>query len=632
MQPHNHITQRIERLSNWKIVGISAILLALALWGEWGGPEWLVWLSLFSVILNGLPIIWRALTLLTVKKQISSALLITLAMLASILIGEQFAAGEIALIMAIGDLLESGTVSRAHRGLKELISLQPEQARLLSRDGQDTGGALGRWVPCDELLAGDLIRVKPGEIFPADGIIRSGETSVDESILTGESLPVDKEPGAAVYTGSRNGDGSVDVAVTHASADSSLRKLIRIVQEAGQRQAPIHREADRWARFLVPVSVTIALVGYITLRLMGYPEVEALTRAVTVLVVFCPCALVLATPTSIMAAIGQATKRGVVIKSGEALEALGRADLIAFDKTGTLTMGTPCVAHVLSWGSQSPDDLLAHAAAVETGSNHPLAAAIIAAAGSPLPQATNSRTTTGRGIQADISGRTWFCGNEKAVAAQGMTLNDSQQEELTAMRSAGMATVLITCDGQLMGAVGLRDMPRPEASQVLAELPEETLMLTGDHRQAADTLAKQLGLRHVKSELLPEQKSEVILALQNQGRKVVMVGDGINDAPALKTALVGVAMSKAGSDIATESADVVLMQNGLHRLPYLMKLGRATLNTIRFNLALSVCYNLFALSLSLLGILGPATGALAHNAGSLLVVLNAAALYNRKLD
>lgn len=632
MQLHNRITRQIDRLANWKIVGLSAILLALALWGEWGGPGWLVWLSLFSVILNGLPIIWRALTLLTVKKQISSALLITLAMLASILIGEQFAAGEIALIMAIGDLLESGTVSRAHRGLKELISLQPEQARLMSRDGKETGGTLGRWIPCDEIRAGDLIRVKPGEIFPADGTVQSGATSVDESILTGESLPVDKEIGASVYTGSRNGDGSVDILVTHDASDSSLRKLIRIVSEAGQRQAPIHREADRWARFLVPVSITIALVGYITLRLMGYPEMEALTRAVTVLVVFCPCALVLATPTSIMAAIGQATRRGVVIKSGEALEALGRADMVAFDKTGTLTMGTPSVARVLTWSAQNPDELLAHAAAVETGSNHPLAAAIVAAATAPLPQAANSRTSTGRGIQADIGGRSWFCGNEKAIEALGAEVTDKQRQELAAMRNEGMATVLVACDGTVMGAIGLRDMPRPEAAEVLAELPEETLMLTGDHRQAADALARQLGINRVESELLPEQKSDAILTLQEQGHKVVMVGDGINDAPALKAALVGVAMSKAGSDIATESADVVLMQNGLHRLPYLMRLGRATLGTIRFNLGLSVCYNLLALSLSLMGILGPATGALAHNAGSLLVVLNAAALFNRKFD
>ena len=690
MQLFNAIDTIQEKLAGWKVIGFSAICLGLSLWGSLGGPQALIPLAWGSVILNGVPILIKAFKVIFLGHRLNAAVLTSMGMLASLAIGQYFAAGEIALIMAIGEMLEHGTLTRARRGLRELIALSPDQARRLvsetpkkhcccccgnkeqksSEAGASAGAARaeaasgsccsmptndeeavaaqkarsGRGadlsitaadeelVPTDSLRRGDRLRIRPGESIPPDRVILKGESTVDQSILTGEPLPLDKGVGDTVFAGCINGPGCLEIEVTRDASDSSLKRLIRLVQEAGQKQAPIQREADRWAQWLIPFAMLLAVVGFIVLRVNGYSYDEALLRAVTVLVVFCPCSLVLATPTSIAAAIGQATKHGVIIKSGEALEALGRVDTIAFDKTGTLTCGRPELTELISVGSLGRDELLRTAAALEAGSEHPLAQAIVRAADGPLPPAEHFRATAGRGVEAELNGKRWICGSEEALRESGIVPTAEQQAQLDALRNKGMATVLLGSEGKLEGLLALSDRPREETREVLGELTQRRVMLTGDHELAANHLAETLGIDSVHASLLPGQKSAIVEALQRQGCRVAMVGDGINDAPALKTAQVGIAMSKPGSDIATEAADVALMQDGLRRLPYLMRLGRATINTIRFNISLSLIINIIAVTMSLMGLLNPVTGALVHNAGSVLVVFNAALLYDRRFD
>ncbi len=618
------LSNLLEAMESWKSVAISALFLAGSLVGFLTGSFWLEQLAWGSIILSGVPMAWEAIETLWEAKRITSGLLVSMAMAASLLIGETFAAGEIAFIMAIGELLEHGTVSRARRGLKRLLALAPAQGRRLSPDGKE------ETIPASSIRCGDLLRVAPGETIPTDGSIEAGRTSIDQSILTGESLPVERGIGESVYAGTLNGDGSIDIRATHDGQDSSLQRMIRLVQEAGERQAPIQREADLWAQWLVPASIAIALAGYVALRLLGYEQGEALLRAVTVLVVFCPCALALATPASIMAAIGQATKKGIIIKSGEALEALGRVDTLAFDKTGTLTLGQPAVASIHAYCA-SQEEVLRLAASLESRSEHPLGKAIASANKQPLENVTNFRALPGRGVKGDVSGRSLLCGNEACLAEAGIKLDEAPYATLQHLRSQGMATILVAEGPRLLGILGMQDTIRHNTQEILRSLGTlDKLLLTGDNMRAAKHFAAHLQLDAIHADLLPEEKSSLIKQLQRKGKRVAMVGDGVNDSPALKEASVGIAMSHLGSDIATEAADISLMQDDLSNLPYLMRLSQATLRTIRFNIAASLVINLGAIALSLMGVLNPVSGALVHNAGSLIVILNAAFLYDRK--
>lgn len=580
-----------------------------------------------AVIISGLPLVylsvWRIIYNEGISK-ISSALLITIAMIAAIIIGDLFAAGEVAFIMSLGALLEDMTTDRARKGIKDLLSLAPQQGRRLSDDREEM-------IPIEEIRVGDILRVLPGETIPADGVIVSGDTSVDQSIMTGESLPVDKGPGSSVYCGTINHFGSIDMKAVSVGQDSSLQKLISMVRDAENKQAPMQRIADRCASWLVPVALLIAIAALIFTR--------DIVRAVTVLVVFCPCALVLATPTAIMAAIGQATKHGVIIKSGEALEKMGKIKTIAFDKTGTLTCGTLAVTDILSLqDGAGEDDLLRLAAAAESRSEHPLAKAITSHGMcqlGELPSCEGFRMDAGKGISARVSGKKLFCGSERYLKENGVSFSEAASKALEKLRSEGKASVLIADENNCLGVIGLSDVLRPEAAamiQSLKRLGTETVLLTGDHQQAADFFAARCGIDRVCAELLPEQKVSRIADLQADGALICMVGDGVNDAPALKTAAVGAAMGSIGSDIAVDAADIALMSDDLSRIPYLKRLANATVHTIKFGITLSMVINFIAICLSVAGILTPTTGALVHNAGSCLVVLIAALLYDRKFE
>lgn len=584
-------------------------------------PAWI------TIVISGIPLlylaIWRIIHNPGISK-ISSALLICIAMFAAIAIGDLFAAGEVVFIMAIGALLEEATTNRAKKGLKKLISLAPTKGRRL-KDGKE------EMIPAEEIRQGDILRILPGETIPVDGTIISGETSVDQSIMTGESLPVDKGVGEEVFCGTINRFGSIDISATKVEENSSLQKLIRMVQDAENKQAPMQRIADRVASWLVPVALLIAILAYV---FSGN-----IVTAVTVLVVFCPCALVLATPTAIMAAIGQATKHGVIIKSGEALEKMGKVDTIAFDKTGTLTYGRLDVSDMISFDeSISETDLLSLAASAEAKSEHPLGKAIVAYAKAkevPLAESTAFRMTTGKGIFAEVDNRNLLCGNEKFLTENGISIDNQVQSALEQLRTQGKASILVAEGQKCIGVIALSDVLRPEAKDMVSRLSDmhtRTVLLTGDHQKTADYFAQQVGISEVRAELLPEEKVQSIEKLQAENHKVCMIGDGVNDAPALKTADVSVAMGSMGSDIAVDAAEVALMSDDISKIPYLKRLSNATVKTIKVSITLSMCINFAAIVLSLMEVLTPTTGALVHNAGSCFVVLIAALLYDRKFE
>lgn len=584
-------------------------------------PAWI------TVFISGLPLLYNAIRKLICNRgisKISSALLISIAMAAAIAIGDLFAAGEVAFIMAIGEILEDLTTDRAKKGLKKLISLAPTQGRKLE-NGTEV------MISAREIKEGDILRILPGETVPVDGLILTGETSVDQSALTGESMPVDKAVGDEVFSGTVNRFGVIDIKATKVGEDSSLQKLIRMVQDAEEKKAPMQRTADKCASWLVPVALLIAVITYLVTK--------DIVRAVTVLVVFCPCALVLATPTAVMAAIGQATKHGVIIKSGEALETMGKVTAIAFDKTGTLTYGKPEVSNVISLTeSICETELLALVASAEGKSEHPLGKAIVAHAKKnslTLTESSAFSMTGGKGIQATVSGHNLICGTESFLTENGILLSEEVAEHLEQLRSQGKVSLLVGESGICIGILALSDILRPESAAMIERLHSmqtEAVLLTGDNKKTAAYFAKRAGITEVHAELLPEEKVAHITELSKQGNIVCMIGDGINDAPALKSANVGVAMGTMGSDIAVEAADIALMGDDIGKIPYLKRLSNATLKTIKFSIALSMLINILAVVLSVLGLLNPTTGALVHNAGSVFVVLIATLLYDRKFE
>ncbi|MDR2542002.1 MAG: cation-translocating P-type ATPase [Treponema sp.] len=577
-----------------------------------------------AVVICGYALLYNAIWSVLFNKgilKITSSLLISIAMIAAIYIGEFFAAGQVAFIMAIGGVLEEKTIKRAKKGIKKLIALTPRQGRIIKNSKEEL-------IPIKQIKKDDVLRILPGEAVPVDGEIMSGDTSVDQSIITGESLPIDKTAGDSVFCGTINCFGSIDIKATKVGEDSSLQKLIRLVQEAENNKAPLQRIVDKWAVWLVPIALSIAIGTYIV--------TGDIYRAVTIAIVFCPCALALATPTSVMAAIGQAAKYGVIIKSGEALEKMGKVDTIAFDKTGTLTYGNLVVSDIISFDSGlSETGLLSLVASAESHSEHPLGKAIVNHAkkeGIDILPIEQFKMIPGKGLSARVNDMFVLCGSSSWLEENGVSC-ERVYNSLEKLRAQGKATVLVARGGECIGLAALSDTLRENAKSMVQELKRansNTVLLTGDNKQTADYFAHHLGIKSVYAELLPAQKVEKIQGLQKEGKNICMIGDGVNDAPALKTANVGVAMGTMGSDIAVEAADIALMGDDIAKIPYLKRLSNATIKLIYFNVSISIVFNIAAITLSILGFLNPVTGALAHNAGSIAVVLNAALLYDRK--
>ncbi len=621
-----------EFCESFKMTVVSGCLLLVSLVMMAYGVKTVYDPALLTTLISGFPLAYEAFETLFEKRRLSSELLVTIAMAACVALGEFFAAGEVAFIMILGETLEEMTINRARKGLQKLVALAPVQGRRVV-DGQE------ETIPAEEIQIGDVLRVLPGETIPVDSVILSGDTTVDQSAMTGESLPVEKTAGDALVSGIINLNGAIEIRAEKVVRDSALHKLINLVEQAEKSKAPTQKIVDVWAQWLVPIAVLLAIATFLVTGLTTAEWTDALRRGITILVVFCPCALALATPTAIMAAIGQATRHGILIKNGEALEKMGKVDAVAFDKTGTLTYGALRVSDVVTLdGSLTREDVLSMAASAEQRSEHPLGKAIVKQAkveNLALYDPEQFAMQSGKGIQANIRGRSVLCGSEKWITEKDVDLLQSDRDALQALRSTGSAVILTAADGKLVGLIALSDTPREGVHNMVEQLESlnvDTVLLTGDNRQTAEYFARQNGLTRFEAELLPGEKAKAIETLQAEGRRVCMIGDGVNDAPALKTADIGVAMGEVGSDVAVEAADIVLMTEDLGRIGYLKKLSNAVIQSITVNISLAMGINFVAIILSMLGIMGPISGALVHNAGSVLVILNAALLYDRKFN
>lgn len=616
--------------SGVKMTVISGIFLACSLFIllSGGKPAWDP--AIFPVVISGYPMVYEAFTKLVKEKEITSELLVSLAMAASFSIWELFAAGEIAFIMAVGEILENMTIERGRKGLSELLPLAPSGGRILETV---MGTIVEKIISAADIKNGDIVRVLPGETIPVDGVIISGDTSVDQSILTGESIPVDKAAGDSIYCGTINCYGAVDMKVVGTGEDSSLQKLIRMVREEERKKSPMQCVVDKWASWLVSAALALVIIT-ISVNIMSGVEIPAaVTRCVTVLVVFCPCALALATPISVMAAIGQAAKYVVIIKSGEALGKMGQADTVAFDKTGTLTEGKLEVSDIILFRGMQEAELLYLAAGAEAKSEHTLSRAIVARA-VDIPESTAFRVAAGRGVDAVVAGENIYCGNEKYFSENNIGIS-AAAACLEKLRREGKAFVLVADGEECIGVTALSDILRPQAADVVKSLNDmqvQMVLLIGDNKLIAEYFAWKIGIREARAELLPEEKVDNVSLMQCGGSRVCMIGAGVNDATALKIADVGIAMGGMGSDIAVEAADIVLMGDDISRIPYLKRLADAVFSLIKKNIVIPMAINGVAVMMSVTGYLTPITGALVHNAGSVLVILNAALLYDRNFQ
>lgn len=599
---------------------ISGAALLLSIFHITPFPFDLAWTA---IILCGIPILLEAFIGLVTAFDIKADVLVSLALIASVIIGEDFAAGEVAFIMQLGALLEDLTVSRARAGIEKLVHLTPRTARRITSDTEEI-------IPAENVRIGDTLRVLPGETIPVDGVILSGATSVNQAVMTGESLPVDKGPGDEVSSGTVNQFGAFEMSASRVGEDSSIQRMIRLVRSADAGKAKIVGIADRWATWIVVIALTAAALTWL---ISG-----EIIRAVTILVVFCPCALVLATPTAIMAAIGNAARHGFLVREGDALERLASVRNITFDKTGTLTFGTPRVAAVVPLSDQvDSSELYLTAASCELHSEHPLGKAIVSSyrekTGHFPVQPEDFRMIPGRGVSAMVKGKMIYAGNPELLSEQGIVTDKSVREKTGSYLQEGCTVIYLARSGTCIGFLALSDTLRPDAQTTVDRIKETGIvpvLLTGDHENAAHAIARQIHIDEVHANCLPEDKLHWIDTFQNNRRPVCMIGDGINDAPALKKAHVGIAMGGVGSDIAVDAADIALVNDDIRELPHLLRLSKRMMTAIRLNLTFSMTLNFVAIVLAITGILNPVVGALVHNAGSVLVILNSALLLGWK--
>lgn len=591
---------------------ISGIALIISITGLMPFSFDAAWIA---ILLCGIPIIMEALIGLITAFDIKADVLVSLALIASVCIGEDFAAGEVAFIMQLGALLEDLTVARARAGIEKLVHLTPQTARVLT-------GSMESIIPAEKVRIGDILRVLPGETVPVDGVILSGQTSIDQAVMTGESLPVDKSAGDTVSSGTVNQFGAFEMKAEKVGADSSIQRMIRLVQSADAGKAKIVGLADRWATWIVVIALTAAALTWLI--------TGEIIRAVTILVVFCPCALVLATPTAIMAAIGNATKHGFLVREGDALERLAKVTRITFDKTGTLTYGTPEVTAVESVSDYSRDEIYAFAAAAEQMSEHPLGRAIVRCFGKHTSDVEEFKMIPGEGVTARVQGKSIKAGNLKLLSRTGdIKITSSLAVNAGKYLKHGSTVIFISVDEVLAGYLVLSDTLRENSKDMIQKINDlgiQPVLLTGDHQNAAQTIATRLNIREIHAGCLPEDKLSYIDNCQKDGNAVCMIGDGINDAPALKKADIGIAMGAVGSDIAVDAADIALVDDEIKELPHLLALSRRMMTTIKFNLAFSMGLNFLAITLAITGILNPVIGALVHNAGSVFVIINSALL------
>jgi Zn2+/Cd2+-exporting ATPase len=615
---------RAARLALVKVIGTGALLFI----GWLLGANKLVpafvstAMVIVALVFGAYPICLRAIKALFVKR-LDADVLVAIAIIAASSVGEFVAAGEVAFIMLLGEQLESYTIRRARRSLGSLLSLVPANARV-RRDGKE------EVVAASELQVGDVVVVRAGERVPVDGVVQSGMASVNQAPVTGESMPVDKSEGDEVFVGTLAETGALIVEARRVGEDTTLARIAQLVEQAQQREAPIQRSLDRLAGWLVPVMLTLSVLVFVF--------THDTARAITVLIVACPCALILATPTAMMAAIARAARAGVLIKGGQYLEATARLHTIVFDKTGTLTVGEPEVTHVSRFDEHTESELVAIAAVAEKMSAHPVARAIMRKAvslGLSTADPSQFQAHHGRGVVAERNGQRLVVGQTGLMDDQSIAVSDALQAHMDEHHDEGHTTVVVAHDGRVCGTICVSDTVRAKADEAIRDLRglgvEKVVMLTGDNQRVAMQIAGKLGLDEVKAEVLPEQKAQHIELLKRPGRTgVAMVGDGINDAPALAVADVGIAMGVSGTDVAHEAADIALMADDLSKIAFAVGLSRHTLRIIKQGLLFALVYNVTMVALASSGHLHMIGGAIAHQFSSVVVILNAMRLLRYK--
>ena len=594
----------------------------------------LIWIA---IIFCGFPIFKEAIIGLYTEFDIKADVLVSVAIVSSILIGELFAAGVIAIIMAIGGFLEEYTVSKTKAGIEKLIDLSPTKGTLIKNYNLDSETELV--IPADLIRVGDILKVVPGEIIPVDGVIISGESSIDQSVMTGESIPIDKVVGDEVFSGTINLYGSFVMKATKKGEDSSLQKLIKLVESANPENAEVVKAADKWATFIVVIAFTCAIL---TLIFTG-----EIIRAVTILVVFCPCALVLATPTAIMASIGNLTKVGILVKEGISIEKLAKVDQIIFDKTGTLTYGKPVVTNVIPYNENINDevhdefsekDLIHLLASLESLSEHPLAKSIVKYYkenyDESLEKVSDFEMIIGKGVKAYLNGSKVYAGNEEFLNSLDIVVpKEFMDTNISKYLNIGATAIYLVKDERLMGAVLLSDILRDDAADLINQLDKlgvSSTLLTGDNKNAAENIASNVGINDLRYNCLPEDKISKIREFQSTNKKVAMIGDGINDAPALRQADIGISMGGVGSDISIEASDVCLVSDDIKYIPHLLALSRKTIKTINIGIGFALGLNIIATAMAAFGYLGPIGGAFVHNIGSVIVIIYSSMLLRFK--
>ncbi|MGP4017859.1 heavy metal translocating P-type ATPase [Saccharopolyspora sp. 5N708] len=606
-----HEPERLWQVTELRAAAVAGVLLVAGYAAEWAGTAPLLPLLLKALALaaGAYTFVPDTLTRLA-KGKIGVGTLMTIAAVGAVLLGEVGEAAMLAFLYSISEGLEEYSLARTRRGLRALLSLVPDEATVLR-------GGTELVVAPSELRVGDRMVVKPGERIATDGVIRSGRTALDVSAITGESVPVEASPGSEVFAGSINGTGALEIEVTTTAEDNSLARIVRIVEAEQSRKGASQRLADRIAKPLVPgVMVAAVLIAGIG-SLLGDPATW-IERALVVLVAASPCALAIAIPVTVVAAIGAASKLGALVKGGAALEALGRIRGVALDKTGTLTRNQPTVVDVATTDGISREHVLGLAAALEIRSEHPLAQAILAAADGDISSATDVAAVTGAGLVGQIDGRTVRLGRPGWLESGPLTA------DVQRMQRSGSTAVLIEDGGQVIGAIAVRDELRPEAREVITLLHHSgyhVAMLTGDNHATATALAAEAGIDTVHAELRPEDKARIVGELRGQ-RSTAMVGDGVNDAPALATADLGIAMGAMGTDVAIETADVALMGEDLRHLPHTLDHARRARRIMLQNVGFSLAVITVLMPLSLFGVLGLAAVVLVHEVAEVVIIAN----------
>lgn len=572
--------------------------------------------AVILVILTGIPVLkstFHALKAKTVTAEVAMAA----GMAASMAIGQFLSAAVIGFFMLLAEFIDEFTTEKAKAAIEGLIEISPKTA-LVKRNGREVE------VDVDEVVNGDVVVVRTGERMPVDGVVVAGSASLNQSPITGESIPVEKKIGDSVFAGTINQLGTLEVKVTKVGKDTTISRIVQLVEKAEETKAPVQKLADRFSSRFLPIVFLIAALTFLFTR--------NITQTISVIVVACPCAVALATPLAVVASAGKAAKKGIVVKGGIYLEELGKIDTIVIDKTGTLTIGEPSVVNIEAFDRHDDREIVALAAIAEAHCEHPLASAVLSKAkeyGIDLPEHAACSVIPGKGVTATYENQKIVFGNRELLKERNVAISPELERHMAAEENEGRTVAVVAHDGDVCGAISVADVVRDEAKQTIKELKESginVIMLTGDNPNTAKAIGRQAGITEVFAEMLPEQKVKKIRELIEQGRKVAMVGDGINDAPALAEAHVGIAMGAAGSDVAIEASDIALMTDDLSKITEAIKISKNTFDVIRQNLVSSAAFNVVGIALASTGILNPLTAAFVHSLPDFILFINSSRL------